>query len=190
MFLTVVAPSPSESRSSPQRRKPSPFARMTAAISASHSSRRRLDQRIEHRLQIERRAADHLEHVGGRGLLLQRFREVAGLRLHLVEQPHVLDRDHGLVGEGLQQLDVMVGEGAGLLSRDHDQADRRSLAHQRREQRCCGNRAPATMPSCRDRVGFGVRLLNDLAALAPARRTANRRPGAGMRPSAPCPRPG
>ena len=27
--------------------------------------------------------------------------------LRLVEQPHVLDRDHGLVGEGLQQLDVM-----------------------------------------------------------------------------------
>ena len=36
-----------------------------------------LDQRIEHRLQIERRAADDLEHVGGRGLLLQRFAEIA-----------------------------------------------------------------------------------------------------------------
>jgi hypothetical protein len=35
--------------------------------------RRRLDQRIEHRLEIEGRAADDLEHLGGRGLLLQRF---------------------------------------------------------------------------------------------------------------------
>ena len=34
-------------------------------------ARRRLDQCVEHRLQIERRAADDLEHVGGGGLLLQ-----------------------------------------------------------------------------------------------------------------------
>ena len=33
----------------------------------------RLDQRVEHCLKIEGRAADDLEHVGGRGLLLQRF---------------------------------------------------------------------------------------------------------------------
>ena len=31
----------------------------------------RLDQRVEHRLEIEGRAADDLEHVGGGGLLLQ-----------------------------------------------------------------------------------------------------------------------
>ena len=28
------------------------------------------EQRVEHRIQIERRAADDLQHVGGRGLLL------------------------------------------------------------------------------------------------------------------------
>ena len=33
---------------------------------------------------------------------------------YLFEQPDVLDRDHGLVGEGLQQLDMMRGERAGL----------------------------------------------------------------------------
>ena len=41
------------------------------------------------------------EHVGGRGLPRQRLPG-------LVEKPRVLDRDHGLVGEGLQQPDVMV----------------------------------------------------------------------------------
>ena len=46
-------------------------------------------QRIEHGLQIEGRAADDLEHVGGGGLLLQRFAQ-------LVEQPGVLDGDDGL----------------------------------------------------------------------------------------------
>ena len=32
-------------------------------------------------------------------------------RLHLVEQPHVLDRDHRLVGEGLDQLDLLSVNG-------------------------------------------------------------------------------
>ena len=53
---------------------------------------RRFDQRVEHRLQIEGRAADDLEHVGGGGLLLQRFAQ-------LVEQAGVLDGDDSLGGE-------------------------------------------------------------------------------------------
>ena len=64
---------------------------------------RRLGKRIEHRLQIEGRAADDLEHVGGGGLLLQRLAQ-------LVEQAGVLDGDDGLRGEVLDQLDLLVGE--------------------------------------------------------------------------------
>src|SRR5262249_35229791 len=45
-----------------------------------------LDQSVENRLKFERRAADHLEHVGGGGLLVQRFTQ-------LVEKPRVLDGD-------------------------------------------------------------------------------------------------
>ena len=41
-------------------------------------------------------------------------RQVAVARLQLLEQPHVLDGDDGLVGEGLEQLDLLVGEGSGL----------------------------------------------------------------------------
>ena len=59
------------------------------AFSASHSRAADLDQRIEHRLQIEGRAADDLEHVGGGSLLLQRFAQ-------LVEQAGILDGDHRL----------------------------------------------------------------------------------------------
>src|SRR6516162_9755366 len=58
----------------------------------------RLDKRIQHGLQVERRAADHLEHVGGGGLLLQRFAQ-------LVEQASVLDCDYRLVGECLNEFD-------------------------------------------------------------------------------------
>ena len=45
--------------------------------------------------------ADDLQHVGGGGLLLQRFAQ-------LVEQPRVLDGDDGLSGEVLYQLDLLV----------------------------------------------------------------------------------
>ena len=65
--------------------------------------RGRLDQRVEDRLQIEGRAADHLEHIGGGGLLLKRFAQ-------LVEQARVLDRDHSLSGEVREQLDLLLGE--------------------------------------------------------------------------------
>src|SRR6516165_4804301 len=47
-------------------------------------SSRRLHQRVQNDLQIEGRAADHLEHVGGGGLLLQRFAQ-------FVKQARVLD---------------------------------------------------------------------------------------------------
>jgi hypothetical protein len=41
-----------------------------------------------------------LQHLGGCRLLLQRLAQLACSRLHLIEQPHILDRDHRLVGEG------------------------------------------------------------------------------------------
>jgi hypothetical protein len=41
---------------------------------------------LENRLRVRHRAADHLQHLGGGGLLLERFPG-------LVEQPRVLDSD-------------------------------------------------------------------------------------------------
>ena len=49
---------------------------------------------------IARRGVDDLEDFRGRGLLLEGVAQLAGPRLHLLEQAHVLDRDHGLIGEG------------------------------------------------------------------------------------------
>ena len=81
---------------------------------------------------VERRAADDLEHVGGGGLLLQRFAEVARFRLHLVEQPRILDRDHGLVGEGLEQGELLVRKPEpGLRVREDDGADTPVVVDQR-----------------------------------------------------------
>jgi len=62
----------------------------------------RLNQRIENCLQIECRTADDLEHVGGSCLLLQGLGQILGMRLHFVEQAHIADCNHGLIGESLQ----------------------------------------------------------------------------------------
>src|SRR4029077_15853032 len=73
--------------------------------------RRRLDKGAQNCLQVERRAADDLEHVGGGGLLLERLPQ-------LVEQPGVFDGDDGLFGEVCKQSDLLLGEGAPLLPVD------------------------------------------------------------------------
>ncbi len=77
------------------------------ASAASHSSRGIFRDRIQHRLNIRRRAGDDTQDFTRRSLLLQRF-------LEFLEQPDVLDGDHGLVGEGFEQLDLRRGEGAHL----------------------------------------------------------------------------
>ena len=61
--------------------------------------------------EIERRAADDVEHVGGGGLLLQRIAQLVGALLLGLEQPHVLDGDHRLVGESRQKRDVLLLNG-------------------------------------------------------------------------------
>ncbi len=93
-------------------------------------SRRPFGDHVENRLQIGRRARDDAENVVGRGLLLQRFGERLVARLHLVEQTNVLDGDHRLVGEGLQQRDLLVAEGPDLGAPDDQDADGFSAAHQ------------------------------------------------------------
>ena len=43
-----------------------------------------------------------------RGLVFERLLQLALARLLRLEQPRVLDGDDGLVGEGLDQLDLLV----------------------------------------------------------------------------------
>src|SRR6516164_6296333 len=89
----------------------------------------RLDQGRQDRLQIESRAADHLEHVGGRRLLLQRFPK-------LVEQARILDGDDGLFREIAYQLDLLVGERPHLLAIDADHAYHLTSAEHRHAEQC------------------------------------------------------
>ena len=60
------------------------------------------DDGVERGAQLVAHAGDELR------LVLARQCELTALVLDLVEHPHVLDRDRGLVGEGRHQLDLLV----------------------------------------------------------------------------------
>ena len=69
-----------------------------------------LQHGFEHRLKIAGRAADNLEHLRRGRLLVQRFGQLPRALLLRLEQSRVLNGDDGLVGEGLDQLDLLLGE--------------------------------------------------------------------------------
>ena len=82
---------------------------MTAS-SASHSRAAFSATTSKHRLNIRRRAGDDAQDLARRRLLLQRLFE-------FLEQPHIFDGDHGLIGEGFEKFDLRRGEGAHLVRR-------------------------------------------------------------------------
>ena len=88
-----------------------------------------LDDGVEDRLDVGRRARDDPQDLGRRRLLLQRL-------FRLVEQPHVLDGDDRLVGEGLEELDLLVGERPHLGPPDGDRPDGLGPAEQRNGEHC------------------------------------------------------
>jgi hypothetical protein len=125
-----------------------------------------LDDRVEHRLHIHRRTADHPEDLARRRLLLQRFghlrvglRERTVLFLELREQPHVLDGDDRLVGKGLEQCDLLVGEGTRLSLVDVDRADWQAVA-----QQWDGRDAPEVSDRCDD-LEFVLRICRQVGNL-------------------------
>src|SRR5262249_19252012 len=71
-----------------------------------------------------------------RGLMFERFGELARARLHLVEQPQVLDCDHRLVGERRDQFYLLVGKRPHCGSLQDDDADRSAFAEERDPKRC------------------------------------------------------
>src|SRR4029077_3945055 len=92
---------------------------------------RRLNQCPQHGVEIERRAADHLEHIGGRGLLLQRF-------LGLIEEARVLNGDDGLAGKIFNERNLLVGEWPHFLTIDCNRSDQCSfLEHGYAQKRPC-----------------------------------------------------
>src|SRR5262245_32981837 len=86
-------------------------------------ARGRFDKSVQHRLQIERGAADDLEHIGGGSLLLQRFTQ-------LVEQANILDGDYCLIGEGVHQPYLPGIERSDGTAKQNDHTDWASFSQE------------------------------------------------------------
>jgi len=53
--------------------------------------------------------------------------QILGARLHLFEQTDIADRDHRLIGKGLQQGNLLVAERLHFGTTEHDRADALTL---------------------------------------------------------------
>jgi hypothetical protein len=69
---------------------------------------RALHHRVKHGLDIRRGSRDHAQDLARGGLLRQGLGQLGVARLELLEQAHVLDGDHGLIGEGLKEGDLSL----------------------------------------------------------------------------------
>src|SRR5262249_43523272 len=89
----------------------------------------RFNERLQHRLEIEGRAADDLKHVGGGRLLLDGLAQRVRPRLPLLEQSRVLDGDHGLIGKSLEQSNLSLREELHFAAAECDCANRDTFSH-------------------------------------------------------------
>jgi hypothetical protein len=87
-------------------------------------SDRPLKNGVEHGLHVRRRARDNSQDLGGGRLLLQRL-------FCLLEQADVVDGDHRLGGEGLEERNLPVGERPYVGPPDGDRPDGLGPAEQR-----------------------------------------------------------
>src|SRR5262245_56925133 len=83
----------------------------------------RFDQCVEYGLEIELGAANNAEYLADGCLRFQRLGQLAFARLLSLKEARVLDGDHGLVGKGLHELNLLCREGPHLVVYAHDHAD-------------------------------------------------------------------
>ncbi|HWO91799.1 MAG TPA: hypothetical protein VNP53_07495 [Methylomirabilota bacterium] len=107
------------------------------------------DDRVEDRLDVGRGTADDAQDLGGRRLLLEglgdlrmRLGERPILLLEFGEQADVLDGDHRLISERLQQLDLSFREASRLRAAQGDGADGSALPDQGNGERGAEAEAP------------------------------------------------
>ena len=123
--------------------------RLIRAAKASH----RFHDHVKNRLEVDRGAADDLEHVSGCGELVDRAGQLRSTVLQFAEQARVLDRDDRLVGKGSTQFDLPLGKGLHPFRAKVDRADDRSFAQQGHSEH--GSQFPER--DCFDQSVFGVR---------------------------------
>src|SRR5262249_40788658 len=86
--------------------------------------------RVEHRLDISLRLTNDTQNVTGGGLLVQSGGKVTVARLQLLEQANVLNGDHRLIGESIQQRDLSLGKWAHIGTQNGETTQRLAFAEQ------------------------------------------------------------
>src|SRR5439155_13464765 len=81
----------------------------------------------------------------------------------LLEQPHVLDHDHGLIGEGRDEINLLLGEWVNGSARQKQGADRGSLSQQRNAKHVAIAPEPLALQHSELRIGQNVADLNHSA---------------------------
>ncbi len=134
------------------------------SLVAGHKINRRLHDLFEHRRHIVRGLADDAQNVRTGGLPGQRH-------LGFVEQPRVLNGDHGLISKGLRQRNLITRIGLSLAARKDKQTKELALAQKRHVKRriYAINLVDSALMS--GQVNFGpVRQMQDLLTADRARR--------------------
>src|SRR4030095_16635530 len=80
---------------------------------------------VKRRAQLVAHAGEELR------LALARLRQLPALVLDFIEQSHVLDGDHRLIGEGRNQLNLLGSEWTHGTTRESNHSNRGSVAEQR-----------------------------------------------------------
>ena len=126
------------------------------ALSASHS-RAAVSTSVSSTAQIERRLADDLEHVAGRGLVFERFLQIARALAQFGEQPRVLHRDDRLARSSAPARSACRRTAATSWRYDADDAEQasslRSSGTTEQRARCRRRARPAPRRSGRSSVG-------------------------------------
>jgi len=86
------------------------------------------NDRVEYRLDIGRGARNDPEDLARGSLSVQRSGEIVIARFELREEPHVFDRNDGLIREGLEQCNLPVGERPWRAARHGQRPNRPTVA--------------------------------------------------------------
>src|SRR5262249_26981333 len=78
--------------------------------------------------------ADSLADLAERFQFANRPRQFTRALLQFLEQPHILDGDNRLIGESLEESDLLIRKGLDLLSSNQNSSNRAFLAQQRHGQ--------------------------------------------------------
>ena len=99
--------------------------------------------------------------ISAGALLVERGGQLGVARLQLLEQAHVLDGDHGLIGKCLEQLDFTLTERTGERPRDPDRPEDCAISEHRHHQEASPPGRPREAAMIEVRILCHVRYVDD-----------------------------